>query len=494
MKNLLLIITLIGCSATSFSQFHYSLDSKPNSATVYVNGVEECVTPCVVKYRWKENIDGKIVISMKADGFKTWADTIREKPLYLDKSELAYMKKSFKVFDLKDNENLVSFDKLIAEFKDDQVVGKVTDKKGVVEELKWSGSIKVGDEVYEKKFYTYLTDMGYKSPYTEEVKLFSGETRSRPKLPRFAVGVEIVDYNLTFDQVKSKTSRKYEVLGKNDIQYKWSVLDKSNGKIALTYTNRGVINYKTSMYDDADQNLDSYVLALIDFFSSDEFHGLITETEKAESTELITDSKIEGKPNVIKKITLPKFEKSSDMIREANKACVTIITDGGHGSGVIISKEGYMLTAYHVVEGVNSINVKFSSGLTLKAEVVEFDKFNDLALLDIQGDGFPALPLLPNKAEVALGEEVITIGTPAELELGQSLSKGIVSGKRKIENRVYIQSDISVSPGNSGGPLINMSGEVIGIVQKKIIGEGIEGIGFSIPMDTIREILKIEDK
>ena len=78
------------------------------------------------------------------------------------------------------------------------------------------------------------------------------------------------------------------------------------------------------------------------------------------------------------------------------------------------------------------------------------------------------------------------------MELGQSVAKGILSGKRKIKDKIYIQTDMAVSPGNSGGPLLNEKGEIIGIVQRKIVDEGVEGIGFAIPIDKAIEILNIE--
>ena len=179
------------------------------------------------------------------------------------------------------------------------------------------------------------------------------------------------------------------------------------------------------------------------------------------------------------------------MIQYASTSCVTIITDGGHGSGVIINDNGYVMTAYHVVDGANKIDVKFSHGLKLKATLVAYDYPNDVAILDITGEGFQALPL-NTKDNSGLGINVLTIGTPAELELGQSVAKGILSGKRKIKEKIYIQTDMAVSPGNSGGPLLNEKGEIIGIVQRKIVDEGVEGIGFAIPVDKAIEVLNIE--
>src|SRR5690606_14417458 len=116
---------------------------------------------------------------------------------------------------------------------------------------------------------------------------------------------------------------------------------------------------------------------------------------------------------------------------------------------------------------------------------------NDIALLKVQGRGFRALPISEDN-EYQLGAEVITIGTPADVELGQSISKGILSGKRKKDDKIYWQVDMAVSPGNSGGPLMNTKGEIIGIIQSKIVLEGVEGIGFALPIGKVKEVFNIQ--
>lgn len=188
----------------------------------------------------------------------------------------------------------------------------------------------------------------------------------------------------------------------------------------------------------------------------------------------------------------PKFKKTSEMISTTSSSVVTIEHDEGHGSGFIISKDGYLLTNYHVVKGKDKVNVQLNQSITLGADVVRFDDKYDVALLKLQGKGFSPL-YLGDSDSLTLGDEAYCIGTPADISLGQSVSKGIVSGKRKIEDRVYIQTDVSMNAGNSGGPLINDQGEVMGMVTMKLIGKGIEGIGFCIPSNIIKEVLELTD-
>jgi serine protease Do len=93
---------------------------------------------------------------------------------------------------------------------------------------------------------------------------------------------------------------------------------------------------------------------------------------------------------------------------------------------------------------------------------------------------------------IPVGDEVYAIGTPFDVELGATLTKGIISGRRKDGNRTLIQSDVSISPGNSGGALVDAQGTLIGIVNQKIFGMGVEGIGFAIPAHYLEDALGLK--
>ncbi|MCK4296237.1 MAG: trypsin-like peptidase domain-containing protein [Candidatus Marinimicrobia bacterium] len=192
----------------------------------------------------------------------------------------------------------------------------------------------------------------------------------------------------------------------------------------------------------------------------------------------------------IEKPELPVFSSKSDLIKRAIESAVTIKTESGHGSGVIISREGYAITNAHVIEDNFLVDVIFSNGLTLSAKILYEDSDFDLALLKISGSGFQALPL-GNSDNLKIGEDVYAIGTPFGLSLGQSVSKGIISGVRSAQNREYIQTDVPINPGNSGGPIINGKGEILGIVTIKLIDVKYEGLAFCIPSNTVKEKLGI---
>jgi serine protease Do len=165
------------------------------------------------------------------------------------------------------------------------------------------------------------------------------------------------------------------------------------------------------------------------------------------------------------------------------------------GSGVIVSEDGYIMTNAHVVDGARSIRVKLNDsqrGRTslFDAKILGRDTHIDLALLKIDATGLTPLPF-GNSLDVKQGELVLAFGNPLGME--NSVSLGIVSAvARQLDDddpRIYVQTDASVNPGNSGGPLVDAAGSLVGI-NTFIFSQsgGSEGIGFAIPSDIVRSI------
>ena len=184
------------------------------------------------------------------------------------------------------------------------------------------------------------------------------------------------------------------------------------------------------------------------------------------------------------------FEGRRDMLSALVNAVVTVETGKGHGSGFLISNTGHLLTNQHVVENVTEVKVRFAQGFTLQATVVKMNVDQDLALLKAEVTDVPALTI-GDDGGLLVGEELFAIGTPLDTELGQSVSRGILSGKRTIEGRELLQTDVSINPGNSGGPLVDTNGHVVGVASAKITGRGLEGLGFGIPIRTALDMLNI---
>jgi hypothetical protein len=184
------------------------------------------------------------------------------------------------------------------------------------------------------------------------------------------------------------------------------------------------------------------------------------------------------------------FSGRKDMMTALVKAVVTIQTEKGHGSGFVISNEGHVITNEHVVGREGQVKVKFEQGFTLPGEVLKTNKDHDLALIKVEATDLPSLAI-GNDAELMLGEEIFAIGTPLDASLGQSVSRGILSGRREFDGLHFLQTDVSINPGNSGGPLIDENGTVVGVATMKISGHGMEGLGFGVPISRALEMLNI---
>jgi serine protease Do len=161
----------------------------------------------------------------------------------------------------------------------------------------------------------------------------------------------------------------------------------------------------------------------------------------------------------------------------------------GTGSGIIISKDGYILTNNHVVEGGKELVVTMADKGEFKAQLVGADPKTDLAIVKIDaGENLPAANI-GDSDQIKVGDWVLAIGNP--FGLSQTVTSGIVSAKGRVIGAGpyddFIQTDASINPGNSGGPLFNMKGEVIGI-NTAIIAEG-QGIGFAIPVNSAKPLI-----
>lgn len=165
------------------------------------------------------------------------------------------------------------------------------------------------------------------------------------------------------------------------------------------------------------------------------------------------------------------------------------------GSGFIISKDGYILTNYHVVEQADSVKVRLSDRRELDAQIVGSDQRSDLALLKVEASNLPVVQL-GSSEKLKVGEWVLAIGSPFGFDY--SVTAGIVSAKGRSlptarnENYVpFIQTDVAINPGNSGGPLFNLAGEVVGINSQIFSNSGgFMGVSFAIPIDVAMEVVK----
>ncbi|TJY42046.1 trypsin-like serine protease [Cohnella pontilimi] len=167
-----------------------------------------------------------------------------------------------------------------------------------------------------------------------------------------------------------------------------------------------------------------------------------------------------------------------------------------HGTGVIVKKDGWIVTNAHVVSDMKRIVVVTSDGKEYEGTRKQIDTASDLALVKIAATGLKPATFAPNPLKVQVGETVIAIGTPVSFSLRNSATVGVISGMNRSVSSDYnlLQTDAAINPGNSGGPLVNMRGEIVGINSLKFMAVGVDSMGFAIPSDTVQYVLNHFEK
>ncbi|WP_298704029.1 S1C family serine protease [uncultured Veillonella sp.] len=174
-----------------------------------------------------------------------------------------------------------------------------------------------------------------------------------------------------------------------------------------------------------------------------------------------------------------------------------VLVGEGVGSGVIIDKAGYIVTNYHVVARAQdkSVTVSLTDGSSQKGTIVGVDPLTDLAVVKIEPKDTLPVATLGDSDNLQVGEPAIAIGNPLGLEFQGTVTAGVVSALNRMidmetQRFPLIQTDAAINPGNSGGALVNADGEVVGINSEKIAHTGIEGLGFAIPINEVKPIVK----
>ena len=180
----------------------------------------------------------------------------------------------------------------------------------------------------------------------------------------------------------------------------------------------------------------------------------------------------------------------NDIYNSVKDSVVTINTDLGRGSGVIVTSNGHVVTNEHVIKGAKNIRVITADNMSYPAEIVGVDSITDIALL--RSNYFGKALTFSDSSKVRIGDIVLAIGNP--FGVGQTLTQGIISRTNSghiTENPLdeFLQSDAAINPGNSGGAMVNLSGNLIGINTMNLsIGGGSDGIGLAVPSNLVRKI------
>ena len=224
------------------------------------------------------------------------------------------------------------------------------------------------------------------------------------------------------------------------------------------------------------------IIGILSYFSN----GKITTPNLGISNTKITDKGVNGSVSKIYDATVYIQNYSSNQVSNT-------------GTGFIYKKDrtkGYILTNYHVVSGSDSLKVTLSDDNIVDAKFLGGDQYSDIAILSIPAKNVKAIATMGASTKVAVGDTVFVVGSPINNDYRGTVTKGILSGKNRLVsistgNSDYysmklLQTDASINPGNSGSPLCNSNGEVIGMISTKVAKDKLEGLGFAISIEDIK--------
>ncbi len=269
-----------------------------------------------------------------------------------------------------------------------------------------------------------------------------------------------------------------------DLVIRFDILDIYKEKILSHEIKTRSGQFPIFDYEDVDEVLQETIKDAIEI-------GLIQFLNDKKITEALKDRSQADKEKAFPETVLLKSDDFVSDLSEAVNSSFTIKSKDKMGSGFVISKDGYIITNYHVVTDTSGLHVIDNKGNKYNATLVRASKIYDLALLKTDAVDFK--PFEINTSDnYPIGDDVYAIGTPTAEDLSQTVSRGIISGIRPLAHEAkLIQTDASINYGNSGGAMVNKEGKVLGVVNAKLSGYSIEGVAFAIPSYEIANRLKI---
>jgi serine protease Do len=335
---------------------------------------------------------------------------------------------------------------------------------------------------YATAFRLELERAGYKS-VTAEDNLFGQEDGSASD---YQVGAVITDMRVEACMAPTSTflSTAGDARGKNSMTIDWQVYSPLKKQVVARITTSGTAVVDKSIAGGYQRLVtDAFASNARSLIANAEFQTAMNAARPA-SNDLLLPGKqdtiaLSGSLNAAK---LP--------VSEAVGSVVTLRTGSASGSGVLVSDDGYLITNAHVVGDEKEIRARWSDGIETVAQVIRVAKDRDIALVKTNPRDRSPLPI--KRGVVTPGQRVFAIGSPRGQEFQGTVSSGVVSASRLIDGMRYIQSDVSVSPGSSGGALLDESGSLIGITVAGVDNGGRAGLNLFIPVGDAMDFLSLE--
>ncbi|WP_142849065.1 S1C family serine protease [Telmatospirillum sp. J64-1] len=306
----------------------------------------------------------------------------------------------------------------------------------------------------------------------------------------YSVGgrVSEIQFNLCRDVDWFWGTRTGTISGDGFLRVTWQVYDNLNREIIYETTTEGSFSTSSGSVDGEAVILGgAFAAAAANLAADAGFRRLVTSGQPAPG--LHRDGGADLLPVAVRAYDGPAMRLDrvpaytapiAAHMDQVRAATVTVITPDGHGSGFFISPKGYLLTNAHVTGGARLVKVRLLSGREVVAEVLRVNEMRDVALLLVEESHYPALPVRDRMAQ--LGEDVLAIGAPTSPALSHTLTKGVVSSIRRQPRTGLdlIQSDVTIHGGNSGGPLLDGQGNLVGMAVAGYLGESGDTMGLNL--------------
>ncbi|MGE5505428.1 MAG: S1C family serine protease [Actinomycetota bacterium] len=337
-------------------------------------------------------------------------------------------------------------------------------------------------------FYNEMVSAGYQV-LGDPKKLFAERSETRAT---YGVAGRVTEVQFALcDEVHPLFGYRVGLSGDAYVKIQWQVLDKHSRRVVFDTFTEGSFKNTTATVDGDIVALNGALANAVANLAADTgFFDLVSGKGSTEAAAVPRDEQPLIRVRVPSKLSAAPINQHMDKVRAS---AVTILSDGGHGSGFFFSRDGYVLTNQHVVGDAKMVTVRLPSGREMMGEVIRRHKLRDVALILVEEQGYPALPMRRGEP-VRIGDEVFAIGAPLEVKLSGTVTKGIVSAIRRDERdgQEMIQGDVSIHPGNSGGPLLDDKGNVIGIAVAGYTGGFGNGLNLFIPIDDALSKLRVQ--
>lgn len=336
-------------------------------------------------------------------------------------------------------------------------------------------------KIYQPIFFQELKNAGFKSE-GDPNNLFEERTASTNDLQ---VAVAIRDIRASFCERIPVFTGSNRVSGKLLFEAEWQVYSRVKGEIVARVPTRG--GFETPEKGSPDGLAVIFAGAFAEnvrqLLASEAFRSAVLDTAPSMGA---ANASASGARIAL----LGSASATKRPIGEAVGSVVAIFAGQAMGTGFLVSSDGYVITNHHVVDGSKYVKVRWSDGFETVGEVVRSHKQRDVAL--IKTDPHGRQPLALRRSGIPAGETVFAVGTPLDEKFQGTLTKGVVSANRVLDGFSFIQSDVAVDHGNSGGPLLDEKGAVVGLTQWGFQPDGVShNLNFFIPIGDALDFLAL---